>query len=225
MVSIAIERARLYAKSMRAGATEERSRLAREIHDTLAQGLAAIGLQLERVDCLLDEMPSASSVQDVVRQALALTRANLEEARRSVRDLRAAPLEGHSLPDALRSLTRDWTAQGNPRVKFEVVGESRPMPVRIENGLYRMAQEALTNISRHAEASRVQMRVVTTPHRIRLVVEDNGRGFDLGETGGEHYGLVGLNERARLLSGTLRVESSKGAGTRISLTIPLNGAA
>ena len=225
LVSIAIERARLYQQSMRAGAAEERSRLAREIHDTLAQGLAAIGLQLECADCLLDETSNAQQAQEVVRQALALTRANLEEARRSVRDLRAAPLEGRTLPDALRELCKSWTAAGNPRVRLEVVGESRPLSVRTENSLYRMAQEALANIARHANASRVHMRLVTTPDRIRLVVLDNGQGFDVTEAGGEHYGLLGLNERARLLAGTLRVESSKGAGTRISLTIPLDGAA
>jgi two-component system, NarL family, sensor kinase len=224
LVGIAIERARLYAKSMRAGAEEERSRLAREIHDTLAQGLAAISLQLEQADCLLDDEHQTEQAQAVIRRALTLTRANLEEARRSVRDLRAAPLEGRSLADALQELVRDWTAQGNPRVKFEMAGESRPLPVRIENGLYRMAQEALANISRHAQATRVRMRIVTTPHRIRLSVEDNGRGFDVAETGGEHYGLVGLNERARLLAGTLHVQSSAGAGTRLSLTIPLDGA-
>jgi two-component system NarL family sensor kinase len=225
LVSIAIERARLYQQSMRAGAAEERSRLAREIHDTLAQGLAAIGLQLECADCLLDDASNAQQAQEVVRQALGLTRANLEEARRSVRDLRAAPLEGRTLPDALRELCKSWTAGGNPRVRLEVVGESQPLSVRIENGLYRMAQEALANIARHANASRVHMRLVTTPDRIRLVVLDNGQGFDVSEASGEHYGLRGLNERARLLAGTLRIESSKGAGTRISLTIPLDGAA
>jgi two-component system NarL family sensor kinase len=225
LVSIAIERARLYRQSMRAGAAEERSRLAREIHDTLAQGLAAIGLQLECADCLLDDASNVEQAQEVVRQALALTRANLEEARRSVRDLRAAPLEGRTLPDALRELCKSWTAQGNPKVRLDVVGEARPLTVPVENGLYRMAQEALANIARHANATRVHMRLVTTPDRIRLVVLDNGQGFDVTEAGGEHYGLVGLNERARLLAGTLRVESSRGAGTRISLTIPLDGAA
>jgi two-component system NarL family sensor kinase len=224
LVGIAIERGRLYAKSMRAGAEEERSRLAREIHDTLAQGLAAISLQLEQADSLLDSDQQAAEAQVVIRRALALTRANLEEARRSVRDLRAAPLEGRSLTDALRELARDWTAQGNPKVRFEMTGVSRPLPARIENGLYRMAQEALANISRHAHATRVRMRIVTTPKRIRLSVADNGHGFDVAETGGEHYGLVGLNERARLLAGTLHVQSSAGAGTRLSLTIPLDGA-
>jgi signal transduction histidine kinase len=88
-----------------------------------------------------------------------------------------------------------------------------------------MAQEALANVARHANASRVHMRLVTTPDRIRLVVLDNGQGFEVTEADGDHYGLLGLNERARLLAGTLQVESSKGAGTRISLTIPLDGAA
>ncbi|HEX8729150.1 MAG TPA: GAF domain-containing sensor histidine kinase [Ktedonobacterales bacterium] len=222
MLGIAIERARLFAQSARLGAFEERSRLARELHDTIAQGLAGVSLQLETADALLDAESDPQRVQRIVRQALALTRANLEETRRSVHDLRAAPLEGRTLPEALHELACQWTAQGNPPVRVETIGESRPLPVRIENGLYRMAQEALTNVSRHADATTVTLRLESVPERIRLLVEDDGRGFDANEPrNGGRYGLIGLNERAKLLGGTLRLESSPGAGTRLEIGIPL----
>jgi two-component system NarL family sensor kinase len=221
LVSMAIERARLFGKSTRLGATEERSRLAREIHDTLAQGLTALTLQLESADFLLEAGEERQRVRQSIRKALVLARASLEETRRSVQDLRAAPLEGRTLAEALAALVREHARPGESEASCEVIGELRPLPVRIENGLYRMAQEALTNISRHAGARHISLRLETTPHRIRLTIEDDGSGFDPAEVGDGHYGLVGINERARLLGGQMRVQSSPGSGTRVVLTVPL----
>src|SRR5918997_6370462 len=110
LLSIAVERARLYARSTRLGAVEERNRLAREIHDTLAQGLTATALQLESADALLDA-GGAQKAHEPLRRALSLTRSNLEEAQRSVLDLRAAPLEGRPLSGALRALVDRWEAE------------------------------------------------------------------------------------------------------------------
>lgn len=221
MVSIAIERARLFAASSRLGAAEERNRLAREIHDTLAQGLTGLGLQLEAADALLDAGAAPGQVQALVRQALGLARANLEETRRSVQDLRAAPLEGRTLGEALDALAHDWTAQDNPPVRLILATDARPLPVRVETGLYRIAQETLTNIARHAEAEHVTLRLETLPDRIRLVIEDDGRGFDESAPEADHFGLIGLNERARLLGGTLHIESSPGSGARVEVVVPL----
>src|SRR5262249_51886410 len=171
LVSIAIERARLFAQSARIGALEERNRLAREIHDTLAQGITAVVLQLEHADALLDTRAGRLRIQQSVRQALMQARANLEETRRSVHDLRAASLEGRTLPEALAALVEEWNAQGvgdeDALATFEVVGDSRPLPVRVEISLYRMAQEALTNVRRHAAARQVALRLETVPHLIR----------------------------------------------------------
>jgi two-component system NarL family sensor kinase len=226
LVGIAIERARLFAQSARIGALEERNRLAREIHDTLAQGITAVVLQLEHADALLDARTGRLRIQQSVRQALHQARANLEETRRSVHDLRAAPLEGRTLTEALAALVEEWNAQGTGEgdvsAAFELRGESRPLPVRVEIGLYRMAQEALTNIRRHAEARHVALRLETVPHSIRLLIEDDGRGFDTEEVRPGGYGLIGLNERTRLLGGTLLLESSPGAGTRLDITLPLD---
>ncbi len=224
MLSIAIERVRLFARSVQLGAAEERNRLAREIHDTLAQGLSAIALHLETADALLETEANLEKVREAVHRALALTRASLEEARRSVLDLRAAPLEGRSLTEALAELAKDWEASSEWQVEYEVVGGHRPLPLRVEVGLYRIAQEALTNIAQHADARRVTLSLVMTPAQVRLRVEDDGRGFDPPQVPTGRYGLIGLNERAKLLGGTLELESSPGVGTRVEVSVPLGGA-
>ena len=153
LLSIAVERARLFARRAEFGAAEERNRLAREIHDTLAQGLAGIALQLETADVLLEGKAESERIQRAVRQALALAQANLEEARRSVLDLRAAPLEGRSLGQALEELAARVGGQAGIPVACRISGGAFPLPARLEIGLYRIAQEALTNVARHAQAS------------------------------------------------------------------------
>ncbi|MFW6063139.1 MAG: ATP-binding protein [Chloroflexota bacterium] len=222
LLGMAVERIRLYSKSMQIGAVEERNRLAREIHDTLAQGLSAVALHLESADALLEGGAEEERVQRAVRQALSLTRANLEEARRSVLDLRAAPLEGRTLAEALSALGDEVAQRKGVTVEFSSTGGSRPLPVRVEAGLYRMAQEALNNVVQHADADHVALRLVSTPEEVRLTVEDDGRGFDPEEVKGERYGLVGLNERARLLGGRLHLKTGPGAGTRVEVSIPFD---
>ena len=217
MISIAIERARLFDRSAQVGAVEERNRLAREIHDTLAQGLTAVSLQLESADALLEGDPATYRIRKVIQQALALTRANLEEARRSVLDLRAAPLEGRTLTEALQLLVDQFEIP----VDLMITGANRPLSPRVEIGLYRIAQEALTNIGSHAEASKAWLEIMMSPEKVRLVVSDNGLGFDPEQIPQNRYGLVGMNERVKLLHGRLQVESSPGQGTRLELTIPL----
>ncbi|TAK14084.1 MAG: GAF domain-containing protein [Anaerolineae bacterium] len=221
LVAIAIERARLFSQSADAGAARERNRLAREIHDTLAQGLTAITLQLETAEALLEAGLNMDTVRDKVHQALGLARQNLEEARRSVLDLRAAPLEGRTLPEALQALVRTQAGVRRPEIQLDVVGGSHPLPIRVQSGLYRIAQEALTNALRHAQASRIELALEVTSETARISIQDNGRGFDPQEVFKDRYGLVGLNERVRLLGGALRLETDPGAGTRLEVSIPL----
>jgi two-component system, NarL family, sensor kinase len=219
LLSIAVERARLFARSTRLGAVEERNRLAREIHDTLAQGLTATALQLESADALLDA--GSEGAHEPLRRALSLTRSNLDEARRSVLDLRAAPLEGRPLSEALSALIDRWEAETGIGARYRAVNGSRPLPPRVEAALYRICQETLTNVARHAGAERVAIRLVATPERVRLVVEDDGRGFDASRVPEGRHGIVGMRERAEMLGGTLEVRSGPGAGTRIEATVPL----
>jgi two-component system NarL family sensor kinase len=216
LLGIAVERARLFGRSAQFGALEERNRLAREIHDTLAQGLTAVSLQLESADALLEAGADPERVRQFVQQGLALTRSNLEEARRSVLDLRAAPLEGRTLSEALAELTQ----QAKLPVQFEVSG-SRPLPPHIEIGLYRIAQEALTNVVRHAQATQATLSLRLTPQQVDLMVADDGQGFDLDDVAADRFGLVGLQERVKLLNGRFHLESEPGAGTRLHIEIPL----
>jgi two-component system NarL family sensor kinase len=216
LLGMAVERAQLFARSTAIGAVEERNRLARELHDTLAQGLAAVLLQLETADALLERQAPVEKARQKIAQALAMTRANLDEARRSVLDLRAAPLEGRSLPEALQALA----AAPHPfAVQLRLTGAAQPLPPRLEIGLYRIVQEALNNVRQHAGAASVAIEYVATPDAITLTIEDDGVGFDPTQPRPNHYGLIGINERARLLGGAMTVQSAAGTGTRIQVVI------
>jgi two-component system NarL family sensor kinase len=221
LLSIAIERARLFDRSVQLGAAEERNRLAREIHDTLAQGLAAITLQLETADALLETNTQPDKARQIVQHALSLTRSNLDAARRSVLDLRAAPLEGRSLGDAVSEMAEEWVDRGNLTLNLSVTGGKFPLPVRVEVGVYRIVQEALTNIVRHADAHNLTLDLTITPEQIALTIEDDGRGFDPAEVPNGHYGIIGMNERIKLLGGEMTLCSTPSDGTRLDIVIPL----
>ncbi len=220
LLSIAIERARLFSRSAQLGAAEERNRLAREIHDTLAQGLTAIALKLEAADALLETDTSAEKTRLMVQQALELARENLEEARRSVLDLRAAPLEGRTLADALEALARDAAIRAGLTLDF-TANERVLLPPRIESGLYRIAQEAFTNITRHAQATTLTIELNSDATQVQLTIMDDGRGFNPDEPREGRFGLLGLNERVRLLGGLLKLWSGPDVGTYLHVTVPL----
>lgn len=212
----AIERARLSQQAVALAALEERNRLAREIHDTLAQGLTAIALHLEAAQALASVDPARAERK--IEQALNLARLNLEEARRSVLDLRATPLEGRTLPQALQQLAQQWTLDTGIPIAVESDPTIGRLPPAFESGLYRIAQEALTNVRNHARATCVTLRLEIASDGLRLIIADDGQGFDpahVAPTASSGFGLTGMSERARLLGGTLHIESEPGCGTRI----------
>ncbi|GAC1350862.1 MAG: hypothetical protein NVSMB27_37470 [Ktedonobacteraceae bacterium] len=250
-IGLAIQRARLSAEHTHAAARlatiEERNRLAREIHDTLAQGLAAITLQLETADALSASRPERA--QEAIRRALSLARGNLKEARRSVMDLRAAPLQNHTLTEALATLVQrshESTSVGasaelaervsipsrpspldRPQIYYSFSPEPDfpPLPARLEVGIYRIAQEALANACRHAQADHIDLMLTGEEESVRLVVQDDGCGFDPDQvtqigSEGQHFGLTGMSERARLLGATISIQSAPGTGTCITLLVP-----
>jgi two-component system, NarL family, sensor kinase len=221
MLGMAIERAQLFERSVEAGAAEERNRLAREIHDTLAQGLSATALHLETAEALLEAGGEPDRVKSVVHRALEATRANLEEARRSVLDLRVATLEDRILAEALEELCTATAKNEVLDVRFTTLGAPRTLPSRLEVGLYRVTQEALAHVVRPAGARSVTVSLVTEPAAVTLRVEDDGQGFEIDRTLAGRFGLIGMRERLRLMGGELRVESGPGAGTAVEARVPL----
>jgi two-component system NarL family sensor kinase len=227
-IGLAMQRARLSAQHTRAATRlatiEERNRLAREIHDTLAQGLAAITLQLETADALVDSRPQRA--QEAIRRALSLARSNLEEARRSVMDLRAAPLQDHTLPEALAALVQTGREETRAEIEYDYSpsADFPTLETRLEAGIYRITQEALANAYKHAQAQHIYLKLTLDDHELRLMVQDDGRGFDpesVAQSVKEgHFGLAGMSERVKLLGGVMCIQSAPGAGTCIDVCVP-----
>jgi two-component system NarL family sensor kinase len=215
-VGIAVERARLAEEGIRLARVEERARIAREIHDTLAQDLTAIGLQIEGAMRQLESDPKQA--RDRLSRALTTSRGSLEEARRSVLNLRAAPLDGKPLTDALAAMGRAFTSETGVRVRVRSTGSA--VPTAIEPELYRIAQEALANVRQHAHARDVDVHLHADDRSIRLSIRDDGQGFDQRARREGRHGLAGMRERAKLVGGRLRIESRPGHGTRIAVTVP-----
>ena len=214
-VGIAVERARLAEESSRLARAEERARIAREIHDTLAQGLTAIGLDIEGALRHLTGNPEEARTR--LARALETTRGSLEEARRSVLDLRSTPLAGRPLVEALLALARSFTSESGVRVHVRAA-ELPELPLRTEAELYRIVQEALTNVRKHARATQVEVVLRVAGGALSLVVRDDGVGFT-PESAASGHGILGMRERARLLGGTLRLRTGPGRGTVVSLRV------
>lgn len=216
-VGIAIERARLADESTRLARAEERAGIARELHDTLAQDLTAITLQLESALKHLESDPVRAGER--VRRALALSRRSLEDARQSVLSLRSNPLP-QPLPEALRTLARSFTSDTGVRVQVHVSG-AIALTAQQERDLYRIAQEALNNVQRHAHAQEVMVELRRTARGVALSVHDDGTGFDPTQHSPDRHGIIGMRERARLLHGRLRLTSKAGEGSTVTVSVPL----
>ncbi len=230
--AVAIENAHLYHGALHLGVVEERNRLAREIHDTIAQGLTATTYQLELADTFLTrEPPDLERTQQKVHRALQLTRDNLTEARRSVVDLRAAQPQGASLIGSLERLGTDFTSDNGTAVSVVATEGFPRLPVQLGAGFYRMAQEALANVAKHAHATHVTIVLSVEGGNAMLSIYDDGVGFDpaivaaertaRGTAGG--FGLIGIRERAQLLGGAAEIASDEGAGTHLVIRVPLGG--
>jgi len=194
--------------------------MARELHDTLAQGLAGLILQLEAADSHL-ESGNPIRAQGVVQQAMQRARTTLQEARRAIQSLRPAALEQGDLMDALRREIHQFAADTGVRTTFAVGAEPPDVSPGMAQDILRIVQESLSNVARHAQASYVRVRLAENGDGLVVVVQDDGIGFDPAE-GLERpgcYGVAGMQERARRLGGALRVESAPGEGTRVILRI------
>ncbi len=198
--------------------SRERNRMARELHDTLAHSLSAVAVQLEAARSLWDA--DGDAAREMMTQALGATRAGLHEARRAIQALRATPLEDLGLLLALRSLAESSASRAGVALDLQLPERLEGIGPEVEQGIYRVAAEALENVARHAEAGRVRVRLAQEGGRLTLVVADDGRGFDVGPLQPEgHFGLQGMRERAAMIGGTLAVESRKGEGTQVTLIV------
>ncbi|MEW2354129.1 histidine kinase [Spirillospora sp. NPDC029432] len=216
-------REKLVRAEREAAALAERERLAREIHDTLAQGMSSIILLLRaaRRDLRTDGDAAAARLVEAERAAAE----NLEEARHFVRALTAPALQDAPLTEALRRIVRAASARTSTRVRFEVSGTPSPLPAEHELALLRIAQGALGNTARHAAAENAGVTLTYLDGAVILDVVDDGTGFDPSRTqgtgDGTGYGLRAMRDRAEALGGTLTVESAPGDGTAIAATLPL----
>jgi signal transduction histidine kinase len=212
--------ARLLVQAREAGVSEERQRMAREIHDTLAQGLAGVITQVQAAKQAKDRPADRERHLDIAAQ---LARESLSEARRSVRAIRPEPLENARLPEALADVAAGWTATSGVPAQITTTGTARPMHPEVEVTLLRAAQEALANVAKHAGASRVGLTLSYMEDVVTLDVRDDGAGFTPGHTrkaGDGGYGLTAMRQRVNRLAGTLEIESEPGAGTAISACVP-----
>jgi signal transduction histidine kinase len=229
----------LLTQAREAGVLDERQRMAREIHDTLAQGLTGIITQLQAAEQASED---PAGWRRHLAAATRLARESLSEARRSVDALRPEPLETTArLSEALADVAGRWSSLHGIPVQVTATGLERPLPPEAEAALLRSAQEALANVARHARATRVGLTLSYMDHEVALDVRDDGQGFDPAQAGASSssgaavvggssvansqaplggFGLIAMRQRIEGLSGTLQVESEPGAGTAISACVP-----
>ncbi|HEV8717834.1 MAG TPA: ATP-binding protein [Candidatus Binatia bacterium] len=206
-------------KRAEAAVLEERSRMAREVHDSLAQGFAGIVLQLEAAKRALTV--NSHKAQVCLEEACALARAGLAEARRSVMALRPQVLEHNDLSTALAHLAAHAAARPQTHVAFHFHGTPHPLSAEVETNLLRITQEALTNACNHAQAQNIKIALSFALHQVELFVQDDGRGFDIHRVAsGSGFGLTSMRERAEQIGGRLTVTSRPGEGTKVVMIVP-----
>lgn len=200
----------------------ERTRIAREIHDTIMQGVAGISAQLEAISGTLADAPGDARAQlDRLRSQ---ARMIVEESRRSISNLRPKTLENGNLITALRSSARDLTEGAKIKLQIDLQGTHRPLPGTMEMNLLRIAQEAIANSVLHGKASHITIGLRFSPDLVSLRVEDDGAGFDCCGPDAlkrDHYGLVGMRERTEQMAGNFVLQSAPGRGTKVEVSVPI----
>jgi signal transduction histidine kinase len=195
----------------------ERKRLARELHDETGQALTSIllGLKpLEKSATTDEERAAAAAVRELVVTTL-------QDVRRLAVELRPSALDDFGLGTAVGRLAETFRESSGLRVDLEAHLRDDRLPAEVETTLYRIVQEALANIVKHASADHVSIVLTQSERAVSAVVEDDGRGFDPNGTGGDVLGLVGMRERVALVGGRLRIESADGSGTTIAAEVPV----
>jgi signal transduction histidine kinase len=226
-IAMAVVNARLYRRSREVATLEERNRVAREIHDTLAQGFTGILLQLQAAERLSLKHPEKA--RQSLQEAHQLARESLQEARRSVLNLRPTVLETLPLVEVMALQMRRFEAEHHLKADFILEGYPYPLQAETEQNLYRITQEALTNASRHARANHVIVTLYFAPQAVTLTITDDGIGLNGNIPNSAHpdnssaksgFGLVGIQERVRLMQGRVTFETPGLHGTQIKVVIP-----
>jgi signal transduction histidine kinase len=220
--TLAIQLSQLAGQSRRAAMLEERTRLAREIHDTLAQGLTGIIVHLQAATNLHTTDPDDHAAH--LAAALALARHSLTEARRSVQALRPSDLAQADLAGALGGLTQRLGAQAGVVINYATGGTLARLPDAVEADLLRIAQEALANALTHAAATQISVALTVERGQLRLLIADDGCGFELTSVAKGHFGLVGMRERAQRIGAVAVIRSAPGQGCSVLVILPLEGA-
>lgn len=197
---------------------EERNRLARDLHDTVKQQTYAARMQLSAAKNLLASNPASAA--EHLNAALQLNRETQQELQLIIEELRPPALEGRGLAPALREYAERWQEHTGIQVEIAISGE-RPLPLDVEQTLYRILQESLSNIARHAEADSVQITLSMEPEQVTLVSADNGRGFEPAAVTPHSLGINGMKSRLAEIGGTLTVETALGNGTKVIAEVQL----
>jgi signal transduction histidine kinase len=200
---------------------DERKRIARELHDDTTQKLAVLVMGVERAAQALRQEGRPVPLDEVKQLAVSA----LDEVHRLIRDLRPSVLDDLGLYSAVRWYAENTLSPHGIAVRCEV-GEVEPtLPAAWDIALFRICQEAVNNVARHAQAESVLIQLGVERHELRIEIEDDGQGFDGAgprvETDRPHWGLIGIHERAELLGGTARIDSAPGRGTRVEIRVPL----
>jgi PAS domain S-box-containing protein len=213
------ERNRLEHTSRQAAILKERNRLARDVHDNLAQGLTSIVLQLEGAEEVLSK--DSQAAQRHLERARSLARSSLEETRRSLVAMHAPILHETSLPDAVEQVISDLKLESSARMALSLQGNLRPLSLEIQENLLRVIQEALRNAIRHGKANEIRVELNYDPDAVGIRVEDNGRGFSLRKVrSGRGLGLVIMQERASDIEARFNIQSRQGKGTCVEVRLP-----
>lgn len=212
-------------KVQREATLEERTRIARELHDTLEQALAGISLQLKGLTATWTSAPAEA--RQIIDMARSMVRHGQDEARRTVCNLRQLAFDGSDLPTALSKMASQMGDGPQPSIEVRIAGTPAALPAKLESHLLRIGQEATTNALKHAGASHIRLELRYDKNSVQLAVSDDGRGFDAqsaGPSDAGHFGLLGMRERAEKIGGQLKITSDARTGTVVEVFVPLPGA-
>lgn len=203
---------------------EERKRLARELHDGIAQTIANVVLRAEIAERMM-EKNQTNGMESEIAALKKQARSGMEEIRKIIFNLRPMALDDLGLVPLLRKFAQDFEEKEKIHTDFEVIGKEYRLPSAMEAAIYRLVQEAFSNVQKHADATHVGLELTFQSQMVKLVIQDNGKGFVLDTlqdkiSDGSHFGLLGMKERVELLEGRLEIDSRPKEGTKVTMLIP-----